>query len=164
MSVREELLSRLKKRRDEKQSISSRTLIKIDLFSRNTKRSIKGLFKQRFKGEKHIPMVVKDGIRTAEFCGPFTHVEKRIRLGIQPLNPTDSVCKKHDLDYLSISRSGKDDETKGNLVRVADRRMIRLLKNRKGINASIARNAIKTKMLAENLGFIRRTKFVSSTY
>lgn len=117
---------------------------------------------RRFEGENHMIMIDrKNGVKRAEFCGPGTKVETRVRLGINPLNETDSVCEKHDLDYLRITRSRIDDIVKGRHVRVADEEMIRRLASITGFNSSVARNTIKAKIVAENLGLLSKTRFVS---
>lgn len=115
----------------------------------------------RFKGEKHqIMFETKFGLKRAEYCGPGTQVAKRIRLGIQPLNATDAVCQKHDIDYHRITVSKASDEAKGIEVRKADLLMIKRLEPLSGMNASIPRTAIKAKMKAEDFGLLKRTAFV----
>ena len=117
---------------------------------------------RRFEGENHILMIDrKFGIKRAEFCGPNTKIEKRVRLGIKPLNETDSVCEQHDIDYVRITRSRVDEIVKGRAVRVADEKMIERLKRIVSINSAIASNTIKAKIVAENLGLLSKTRFVS---
>ena len=124
--------------------------------------NIKPKLGQRFKGEKHMIMIDrKNGIKRAEYCGPGTNVEDRDRLGIQPLNETDNVCKKHDKDYIRIIETKLDMVRKGKMVRKADEDMIKRLENLRNPNAFIARNAIKIKMKAEDLGLIKNTRFIS---
>ena len=120
-----------------------------------------GKLRVRYKGENHMIMSMPDGIQRAEFCGPGTHVKKRIGLGILPLNAVDTVCRRHDLDYQRITDSDKNKKYKGKQVRVADKRMVKSLKNKKGFNATFARTTIKAKMKVEDLGLLSRTKFVN---
>lgn len=117
---------------------------------------------KRFQGEVHMMMVdFKNGVKRAEYCGPGTKIEKRILLGIKPLNSTDSVCKAHDVDYLRITRSKINLISKGEEVRKADELMLKRLNKIRNINASIAKSVIHAKIAAENLGLLKKTKFVS---
>lgn len=34
-----------------------------------------------------------------QFCGPGTHLEKRIKRGDSGINPLDAACKQHDIEY-----------------------------------------------------------------
>jgi hypothetical protein len=38
-------------------------------------------------------------VRKAEFCGPATHLAKRLELGHQDINELDRACKQHDIWY-----------------------------------------------------------------
>lgn len=42
-----------------------------------------------------------------QFCGPGTHLEKRLARGDKGINPLDSACKTHDIAYASHTDSGE---------------------------------------------------------
>lgn len=124
--------------------------------------NIKPKLGKRFKGETHMIMFDKKfGVKRAEFCGPGTNVEKRDELGIKPLNKTDSVCEKHDRDYIRIIKTKLDIIRKGEMVRKADELMIKRLENLRNPNAFIARTTIQAKIKAEDLGLLSKTRFIS---
>ncbi len=132
------------------------------IFQNNLERVRRHKLGRRFKGERHIVITTfKTGAVRAEFCGPGTNVKERIKLGIQPVNKTDSVCRTHDLDYTRITDSNKSKEYKGNEVRKADIKMVNSLKRVSGITSTIASAAIKAKMKAEDAGLLENTRFVS---
>lgn len=113
---------------------------------------------ESYPGEKHMPLMVKDGImKLANFVGPGTKIFKRLREGSKPLNETDKTAMAHDIRY-TLARSKADG-------RDADKKFVNKLNEvvRNGkdfkINADTARKIIASKMAAEDLGFLNPEKF-----
>lgn len=118
------------------------------------------IFPQEFEGEKHIPLIKDKKLKMAQFCGPGTKIEKRIKRGDKGITRTDNICKSHDIDYLNIANSNLSNKEKGNLVREADKKMIGKLDKINSINSNIVKKGIQTKILAENIGLLKKHKFV----
>ncbi len=118
--------------------------------------------KQKFKGEKHmIGRSSKTGkVTIMNYCGPGTQLEKREKIGSQPINKVDGVCKKHDYAYARIGKSNVSDNEKRRQVRRADNDMINSLKNIRGWESAVASLAIKGKIGLETLNIIDRLKFI----
>ena len=118
--------------------------------------------KQKFKGEKHmIGRSSKTGkIRLMNYCGPGTQLEKREKIGSQPINKVDAVCKKHDYAYSRIDQADISDNEKRKQVRQADYDMINSLKNIRGWESAVASLVIKGKIGLETLNIIDRLKFI----
>jgi hypothetical protein len=70
-------------------------------------------------GEKHIPLYINGKFVSANFAGPGTHVEERLRRGDKPLTETDKISLAHDLRY-SLATSGQQ-------ISTADRMMVNKL-------------------------------------
>ena len=115
---------------------------------------------QEFEGEHHIPLIKDKKLKMAQFCGPGTNIEKRIKRGDKGITRTDSICRDHDLDYLEISKSGLQNKDKGKLVREADKKMIGKLNEINSINSNIVKKGIQAKILAEDIGLLNKSKFV----
>jgi len=100
---------------------------------------------QRFKDERHVPLITDKGVKLAEFAGPGTHIKYRIENNIQPLNAVDKSAKAHDIRY-SLSKNVDD-------VRFADNKMISKLEeiDRKGLDYKLNVKAVKTAMKAKRL-------------
>lgn len=100
---------------------------------------------QRFKDERHVPLITDKGVKLAEFAGPGTHIKYRIENNIQPLNAVDKSAKAHDIRY-SLSQNVDD-------VRFADNKMISKLEeiDRKGLDYKLNVKAVKTAMKAKRL-------------
>ena len=100
---------------------------------------------QRFKDERHVPLITDKGIKLAEFAGPGTHIKYRIENNIKPLNAVDKSAKAHDIRY-SLSKNVDD-------VRFADNKMISKLEeiDRKGLDYKLNVKAVKTAMKAKRL-------------
>jgi len=104
-----------------------------------------------FPGEKHIPLPTQYGISMANFCGPYTQLQKRLErgdLGIDGINGIDAQCKIHDIDY-SKATNIKD-------IRQADQKLIKNIEKSTGGKTvkSMIRGLIKSKMLGEDIGLI----------
>ena len=100
---------------------------------------------QRFKDERHVPLITDKGVKLAEFAGPGTHIKYRIENNIKPLGAVDKTAKAHDIRY-SLSKNVDD-------VRFADNKMISKLEeiDRKGLDYKINVKAVKTAMKAKRL-------------
>ena len=104
---------------------------------------------QRFKDERHVPLITEQGLKLAEFAGPGTHIKYRIENNIKPLGAVDKTAKAHDIRY-TLSKNVDD-------VRFADNKMISKLEeiDRKGLdyklNVKTVKNAMKAKILFEDL-------------
>lgn len=122
-----------------------------------------GAAPQMFPGEKHIMMTNKMGKRVrGNWCGPGTHIQERLKLGTEPVNDVDAVCKTHDLDYYNVSTGSAKNlpkKEKEKLVRQADAKMLNSLKNKSGVDAFLARTAIKGKVGLENIGVLNKLKY-----
>jgi len=100
---------------------------------------------QRFKDERHVPLITDKGVKLAEFAGPGTHIKYRIENNIKPLGAVDKSAKAHDIRY-SLSQNVDD-------VRFADNKMISKLEeiDRKGLDYKLNVKAVKTAMKAKRL-------------
>jgi len=100
---------------------------------------------QRFKDERHVPLITDKGVKLAEFAGPGTHIKYRIENNIKPLGAVDKTAKAHDIRY-SLSKNVDD-------VRFADNKMISKLEeiDRKGLDYKLNVKAVKTAMKAKRL-------------
>jgi len=100
---------------------------------------------QRFKDERHVPLITEQGVKLAEFAGPGTHIKYRIENNIKPLGAVDKTAKAHDIRY-SLSKNVDD-------VRFADNKMISKLEeiDRKGLDYKLNVKAVKTAMKAKRL-------------
>jgi len=88
----------------------------------------------RFQGENHAPQMMPDGsIKLGEYIGPGTQIEKRIGLlnsgntEVRPVSKTDLVSMIHDCDY-GLAQNAKNKEEQLKLVRQADEKMLKRLK------------------------------------
>ena len=100
---------------------------------------------QRFKDERHVPLITDQGLKLAEFAGPGTHIKYRLQNNIQPLGAVDKSSKAHDIRY-ALSKNVDD-------VRFADNKMISKLEeiDRKGLDYKLNVKAVKTAMKAKRL-------------
>lgn len=115
--------------------------------------------RQKFKGEKHIPLYTEEGFRVANFAGPSTAIETRLKSDdpkiSQPVTLTDQVAKTHDIRY-SLAENFDD-------IKFADEKMISKLQEieRYGldykVNTQVAKNAIKLKRFFEDISNIKGT-------
>lgn len=112
--------------------------------------------------ELHVPF--------ANWAGPRTHVERRLREGVKPTTVTDAAAKIHDLDYLQIGnllRRGaitRDEAIRR--VRESDKKLIKASYAAPSgpieqLHAKAARSGMIIKKAAEDLGVMNPTKFVT---
>ena len=115
--------------------------------------------RQKFKGEKHIPLYTEEGFKVANYSGPGTNLETRLKSNDpelrEPITLTDTTAKAHDLRY-ALAENFDD-------IRKADNKMISKLQEieRDGldykINTKIVKNAMKAKRFFEDITKIRGT-------
>ena len=108
---------------------------------------------QKFAGERHVPLYTKKGFKLARYAGPGTEIIKRLDSKDsnirEPLNPTDKTAQAHDIRY-TLAKTPAD-------IRNADLIMINKLKDIEknkedyAINISSAKNAMKSKVIFENV-------------
>jgi hypothetical protein len=115
---------------------------------------------------KHQTFKSEDGcLYSAQWSGPGTRVVPKITALWKKYNgdiramtdrktfahPVDRQAMAHDLAYL-IAGVEQDKDKKYQMIRTADERFIRRLKNIKGINSTIPLNAMRAKVLFEKAG------------
>lgn len=118
-----------------------------------------------FAGEKHMILKLANGRNgVANFMGPATQVIKRVKRGDKGRTPSDTVAKRHDIDYM-LANNSRTKAGQLKKVRQADNRMInslkRIKKNRSdaGRNISAGMRLIQAKVIAENVGVLKKDKF-----
>jgi Phospholipase A2-like domain len=124
-------------------------------------------FKGVMDGELHI--------LGANWEGPHTRVEERLKRGDVGTTASDAAAKIHDLDYRDIGnklRRGEISRDMANAeIRKSDNQLLeRIKKGRKTdtsilnkIHAAAGDTGIKVKKIAEDIGLMDRTKFISGT-
>jgi hypothetical protein len=113
-----------------------------------------------FAGEKHAILKLPNGkFGVANYMGPGTHLEARLRRGDPPRTMSDKVAQAHDSRY-ALARSQSD-------VAAADRAMIKKLKEmqrkRQGnaMNIQMGLRPIQAKLRAEQLGLVKSGSIAS---
>lgn len=110
-----------------------------------------------FKGEVHGVLRLPNGkTGIANYLGPGTNIVKRLERGDPPRTLVDTVAKAHDIRY-SLARNEND-------IRKADNKMIdsvnKIQKNKSdAIQNILQAKLIKGKVMAEDVGFLKRTAF-----
>jgi len=121
-----------------------------------------------FPGEKHMVLKLKNGLPgVANFMGPDTQVVKRLKRGDMGRTASDTVAKRHDIDYLlNTTEKTQGEQFKKN--RDADTRMITSLKRIRdnnldsSINVQTGMRLIQAKNLAEDAGILARSRFAGA--
>lgn len=80
-----------------------------------------------------------------QFCGPGTHVCKRLKRGDRGINELDYACMIHDIEYYKYAGSNKG-------IRKADNRLRKKVREMKGLLPFLVDKVFMLKALAENLG------------
>lgn len=118
-----------------------------------------------FPGEKHMILQLKNGKNgVANFMGPGTQVEKRLRRNDPGRTPADTVAKRHDIDY-ALASGARDTAGQFKQIRAADNRMINSLKKIQANKSDAGRNIqagmrlIQAKKLGEDVGILGKDKF-----
>ena len=110
-------------------------------------------------GEKHIPLKIGKSVGWANYAGPSTRLNLRLRRGDPPRTLVDKVAMTHDIRY-SLSKNIND-------IRSADNKMIRKLKDIKRLgqdslfNTTIALRGIQGKKLLEDVKLLRKDLFLA---
>lgn len=121
-----------------------------------------------YPGELHAKKIVRDGMKLKyknyNWVGPGTAVEKRLELGIKPIDGIDAAAKQHDIDYtLNFqARAKKGEKVSKAEVQAADKKFVERAKaNRKDNPALVAAiiPAFKAKKLAEDTGIMNSDAF-----
>mgnify|MGYP003636689733 FL=1 len=118
-----------------------------------------------FAGEKHMILQLKNGKNgVANYMGPGTEIEKRLRRNDPGRTPADTVAKRHDLDY-ALAQGARTTAGQFKQVRAADNRMINSLKKIQASKGDAARNIqagmrlIQAKTVGEDAGLLSQSKF-----
>lgn len=113
-----------------------------------------------FPGEYHALVKLPNGkYGRANYSGPGTMIEKRLRRGDKPRVLSDKVSQAHDIRY-ALAQNEPD-------VRVADEKFVAKMKQltREKLDSSFniqpAMRTIQAKMKAEDFGLLSRDKFVN---
>jgi len=120
--------------------------------------------RKSFAGEHHQILKLANGkFGIANYAGPGTRLNARIRRGDPPRTMTDKVAQAHDLRY-QLARGNIASE------RRADNMMVDKLSQMQRMggldarrNISVAKNAIKAKVFAENRGILERGRFTKTS-
>ncbi len=98
------------------------------------------------KGEKHAVLWTSKGPKRANFCGPGTQLEKRLKRGDKPVSNSDAICLRHDLAY-SKATSYEDE-------RIADENMLQEMEQDPtiwGAEKWVMGGLIRSKMSAQKI-------------
>lgn len=129
--------------------------------------------------EKHTYQFIPGkGIRRSNFCGPGTDVMGRLRRGDLPVNDTDRTCMEHDIRF-TLAAGIEDKKERLKMGRDADHIMLK--KTKKGVGRAVKDfkkhpfkygtwiegasdaihyGAIAAKTKAEDVGLLKRDKFI----
>lgn len=118
-----------------------------------------------FAGEKHMILKLKNGKNgIANYMGPGTEVEKRLRRNDPGRTPADTVAKRHDIDY-ALAQGARTTSGQFKQVRAADNRMINSLmkiqskRGDAGRNIQAGMRLIQAKKLGEDAGVLDKATF-----
>ena len=120
-----------------------------------------------FAGEKHAILTLSNGKQgVANYMGPGTNIIARLeRNGSDPgRTASDNVSKMHDIQY-SLAQGESDVAKRGDLIRLADKRMINSLdkiareKRDNPRNIMLGKQLIKAKMAGEDIGLLSTDAF-----
>lgn len=116
----------------------------------------------QFVGENHIPLKTPNGIRLASYAGPGTHIEERIKKGIEPLTSTDKAAKAHDLRYLLAKNENDIRNADNKLIKATEKINNGKLPKDYKINTFAVRNAMKAKKFGEDIGVFGKDTFTKT--
>lgn len=108
----------------------------------------------KYPGEKHAVLFTSSGVKRANYCGPGTNLEKRLRNGDRPVSNMDKICQTHDMAYAEV-KSAAD-------VRHADLVMLRTMDADPWIpphEKLVIGNIMRSKMAGEDLGIISKGRY-----
>lgn len=113
--------------------------------------------KNRYAGERHIPMFNNGRLTLGNYFGPGTDLSKRLKTNDIPINNVDKASKAHDIRY------GLADNT--DQIRVADKKFIsRITEDKKlrignPLNNELAQRGMQAKLIGEKIGILRKGSF-----
>ena len=111
----------------------------------------------KYKNERHVPLLTKNGVKISSYTGPGTNVIQRIRDGSEPITNVDMVSQKHDIDYTFANTA--DDISKADDAMLKNLKKIRKNKSDYRANITIAEKGIQAKKLAERFGILKKGSF-----
>ena len=111
----------------------------------------------KYKGEKHVPLLTKSGVKISHYTGPRTNVIQRIRDGSEPISNVDRVSQKHDIDYTLAD--SVDDISKADDAMLKNLKKVRKNKSDYRANITIAEKGIQAKKMAERFGILKKGSF-----
>lgn len=106
--------------------------------------------KQEFPGERHLPLRQNGRWVMAQYCGPGTHVETRIKRGDKGINKVDQACKEHDIAYKTLSFAPVSQQRRHELSREADNKLEKAAKKEGGWNGLIISKGMQLKKFGED--------------
>lgn len=113
--------------------------------------------------EKHAPL--------ANFLGPGTRVQWRLKNNIQPTTKSDNAARTHDIEYANIGSRFKrkliNEQQAKQAIRNSDKKIVAACTRNLGslnpverMHATLGASGIVGKMAAENLGVMNEMKFI----
>jgi hypothetical protein len=121
----------------------------------------------KYPGEKHAILKLPNHMPgIANYMGPGTHVIDRLKRGDPGRTPSDTVAKRHDIDF-TLAQTAPNKKIQLKLAREADKHMVKSLKKiQKGAhggdsfaNIQAGMKGIEAKMALENRGFLDPSRF-----
>ena len=119
-----------------------------------------------YPGEKHMILKLPNGKNgVANWMGPNTAVIQRLKRDDPGRTPSDTVAKRHDIDF-TLASGVKSPEERTKMGRIADRRMINSMKRIKANRLDAGRNItaglrlIQAKTKLEDAGLMDPLKFI----
>ncbi len=100
----------------------------------------------KYKGETHALLLTTRGFKRANYCGPGTNLETRLKDGDKPVSNLDAICQQHDMAY--------DRATTAQEIRFADHKMIQEMDKDPWIpihEKVIIGNMMRAKILGEKI-------------
>ncbi len=100
-----------------------------------------------YKGEKHAWLFTTKGVQRANYCGPGTQLERRLKQGDTPVSNMDAICQRHDIAYAN-AYSAKE-------IRAADNQMLSEMDQDPWINPiekTVIGGFMRTKIAGEKIG------------
>lgn len=107
-----------------------------------------------FAGEKHAILKLANGkYGVANYMGPGTHLEARLKRGDPPRTMADRVAQAHDSRY-ALARSQKD-VANADRVMIAKLRELQKKRLDSNVNIQMGLRPIQAKLHAESLGLVK---------
>lgn len=95
------------------------------------------------------------------YCGPGNPIDNG-----DPINPSDALCRQHDMDYerfANMRSDGADKDELKRLIRESDDRLVSGLQQatNRDMGSRLAEYGIRTKKKLEDWGLLDHEKFVT---